>query len=226
VLFSYLLPTPPPSLPISVLFTGTYGEDEYFTYLATTASTAPPSTVKLRFDSSLAHKLPLVQHAQHYHVVVHVVSHPLASIAAAIFDDDWYIKAARFFPKLGEDLHLPTRNRALRVLTYWVATNTLLETSPSAFVSTNWPQQLRLPIHLGSTCSPILNCKLLSALSRPNWAWHACPGETSSLSLVCWRSRQVCDMAQRYGYAPSERAVNEHLANCGYEWALKLTAEC
>jgi hypothetical protein len=141
-----------------------------------------------------------VQHAQHYHVVVHVVSHPLTSIAAAIFDDDWHTKTTRLFPKLGEDLHLPSRNRALRVLAYWVATNTLLETYTTK----------RVRVDQLTTAAEIADIPRLHLL--PNTALHAIVDlEQANLGLarLTWRdisaidpvlAQQVCDMAHRYGY--------------------------
>jgi hypothetical protein len=94
------------------------------------------------------------------------------------------------FPNLARDLHLPSRNRALRVLTYWVATNTLLETYATKHVRIDQlTTAADLPTFLSSTCSQILHCKLLSTLSSPNWAWHACPGETSAPSIVFSHSR-------------------------------------
>ena len=142
-----------------------------------------------------------MQHSQHYHVVVHVVSHPLASIAAAIFDDDWHIKAAHLFPKLGEDLHLPTRNRAFRVLTYWVPTNTLLETYATKCVRVD-------QLTTGADIADLPGLHLL-----PNTELQAAVDlEQANLALarLAWRdisaidgvlAQQVCDMAQRYGYA-------------------------
>ncbi len=110
----------------------------------------------------------------------------------------------RLFPKLVEDLHLPTRNRALRVLAYWVATNTLLETYATKRVRVD---QLTTAADLsdvpGLNMLPNTELQAIVDLEQANFG----------LARLTWRdisaidrvlAQRVCDIAKTFGYAPSK----------------------